>query len=130
CRSTAHSLSGMPMSDDALAPKAEPSPETTPKRRTSKAAGGDPTAPLTDGQLALLTQARTYRWKFEAYEFAYDARVRKLCSNKTVLEFLAVLVALLFLFLQYLVKEDHTAHTMLGYVGTGLSLAVILMVVW
>ena len=66
----------------------------------------------------------------EAYEFAYDAHIRSLNRRKTVLEFLAVLVAVVFLFLQYIVKEREAAHAALGYVGTALSLAVILMVIW
>jgi mobilome CxxCx(11)CxxC protein len=85
---------------------------------------------LDDQTCRLLTDARTWQWKLEAYEFAYDGRVRRLAFYKTLLEFLAVLVAILFLYLQYLVKEHDTAHAILGYVGAGASLLVILFVVW
>jgi hypothetical protein len=90
----------------------------------------EPVPALTEAEALLLTEARTAKWKLEAYEFAYDAYIRTLHGRKTLLEFLAVLVAVVFLFLQYLVKEQQAAHTVLGYIGTGLSLAVILIVVW
>jgi mobilome CxxCx(11)CxxC protein len=85
---------------------------------------------LTDADALLLTEARTARWKLESYEFAYDARIQVLNRYKTALEFLAVLVAVVFLFLQYLFKEDTDLHNLLAYVGTALSLVVILMVIW
>lgn len=84
---------------------------------------------LSDADMVVLTEARTKKWKLEAYEFAYDARVRDLYSYKTKLEFLGMLVAIVFLFLQYLAKELSGLHSFLGYVGTGLSLVVILMVI-
>jgi mobilome CxxCx(11)CxxC protein len=85
---------------------------------------------LSEEEALLLTEARTAKWTLEQYEFAYDARIRAINHNRTVLEFLGVLVALLFLFLQYVVKEQEATHAVLGYVGTGLSLAIILMGIW
>jgi mobilome CxxCx(11)CxxC protein len=87
-------------------------------------------AGMTDAEQSLLTEARTERWKLESYEFAYDCAVRSLDRKKTVLDFLGILIAIVFLFLQYLFKEVTFFHTVLTYLGTGLSLAVILMVIW
>lgn len=88
--------------------------------------------PLSQADVDLLTEARTARWRLEAVEYAYDASVRSIVSTKTVLEFLAVLVAVLFLFLQYLATRENypVAHDLLGYIGAAASLAVILMVIW
>jgi mobilome CxxCx(11)CxxC protein len=90
-----------------------------------------PMEQLTDDEVRILTQARDARWRLESYEYAYDARVRRLYAYKVVLEFLAVLIAVVFLFVQYVAKDRSTiAHDILGLIGTGLSLAVILIVIW
>lgn len=88
-------------------------------------------ATLSVDEQRLLTDARTVMWKLESYEFAYDAHVRSLNFKRTLLDFLAVLIAVVFLFLQYLVKDKNAvAHEVLGYVATGLSIAVILTAIW
>lgn len=87
--------------------------------------------PLNDEQTRVLTEARTAKWRLETYEFAYGSRIRKLRWNRIVLDFLGVAVAVVFLFLQWLVKDtDAAMHELFSYIGTGLSLVVILMAVW
>src|SRR5262245_60295146 len=86
-------------------------------------------APLSQGDVQLLTEARTAFWKLEAYEFAYDACVRSIYAKRLLLEFLGVAVAIGFLYLQYLAKGNWL-HDFIGYVGTGFSLALILLVIW
>src|SRR2546429_3009624 len=87
---------------------------------------------LSDADVQLLTAARDAQFRLEAVEFAYDANVRQLNFYKIALEFLAVLVAIVFLFLQYLATKENypRTHDVLGYVGTAFSLIVILLVIW
>ena len=85
--------------------------------------------PLADADVQLLTEARTAFWKLEAYEFAYDACIRSIYGKRMILEFLGIAVAIGFLYLQYLAGHGWL-HDVIGYVGTGCSLALILMVIW
>ena len=74
--------------------------------------------------------------ELEGFEFAYDAVVRSLRFKKLALEFLGFLVAIAFLYVQYVVKAEgrtpqaNTLHDILGYAGTGLSLLVMVGSVW
>lgn len=79
----------------------------------------------------LLTEARTAKWKLEMYEFSYNASIRSINYTKTTLDFLSISIAIIFLFLQYLVKDKNIyAHEWLGYIGTALSIIVILLAMW
>lgn len=85
---------------------------------------------LSEADALLLTEARTAKWVLEQFEFAYDARIRAITQNRVYFEFLAILVAVSFLFAQYVVKEYAIIHEVLGYIGTALSILVICMVIW
>src|SRR4051812_13843313 len=86
---------------------------------------------IPDEHVPLLTEARTKRWLIEGYEFAYEARVRRLYHNKLILEFTSVLFAFLFLYLQFIAKGNSAViHDALGVIGTGMSGAIILMGIW
>jgi hypothetical protein len=91
-----------------------------------------PAQNLSDSDVQLLTAARDAQFRLEALEFAYDSNVRRLTAYKTWLDFLAVLVAIVFLFLQYLATKENLprAHDVLGYAGTGLSFVIILLAIW
>jgi hypothetical protein len=86
---------------------------------------------LDNDEVKVLSECRDIRWHLEALEYAYDAHVRRLYFYKVLLEFLAFLVAVVFLFIQYVAKDRWPAvHDWLGIIGTALSLAVIVVVVW
>jgi hypothetical protein len=87
-------------------------------------------AELSESDIRLLTDARNRRWKLEGYEFAYDARIRRLNYYKLILEFLAFLVAFTLLFVEYLVSNSPRAHDLVSLVEKGLSIAIIVIVVW
>ena len=97
-----------------------------------KVAGdGDDPPLLSPEDTQILTEARTASWRIEQYEFAYDYTVRRLSWWQTVFEFMGVLLALLFLFLQVAVPDANIqAEYVLGLVGTGLSLGLLLLTVW
>ncbi len=86
---------------------------------------------LNEAEQLLLTEVRTAKWKLETYEFAYDANIRWLNFWKIMIDFLSILIAVVFLFLQYVFKDKNaTTHEWLGYFGTALSIAVILLAIW
>lgn len=85
---------------------------------------------MTDAEIQLLTEARTAKWKLEIYEFAYDAAVRSMNRWRLLIQYSGVAIAIVFLYLRYLSKEDTAAHGLLSNVGTGLSLVVILATIW
>jgi len=86
---------------------------------------------LSDAEIRLLTEARTASWRVEQYEHEYDMTVRALTFRQTVLDYLAVLIALIFLFLHFAVPDKNKEmQAVLGIVGTGLSLSVILATIW
>lgn len=86
---------------------------------------------LTDQETRDITLARTASWLLESSEHSYDASIRLLYSLKSLIDFSAILIAIVFLFLQYLAKDKNpTLHDTLGVVGTGLSLFVVLLTVW
>ncbi len=86
---------------------------------------------LSNEDTVLLTEARTASWRIEQYEFAYDYTVRRLSSLQTRFDFLGVLLAIVFIFLQVAVPDSKVnVEYTLGIVGTGLSLILILATIW
>ena len=86
---------------------------------------------LSDADIQILTEARTASWRLEQYEFAYDFDVRTLSWIQTVLDFLSVVVAILFIFLQVAVPDANVnLEWQVGIIGTGLLLLVILATIW
>ena len=91
---------------------------------------------LTESELKELGTTRAMQHELEGFEFAYDAVVRRIRFKKLTLEFLGFLVAIAFLYGQYVVKAEgtgtqaNTIHNVLGYVGTGISLLVMIVTVW
>jgi hypothetical protein len=88
-------------------------------------------AQLSEEDVRLLTEARTASWRLQQYEFAFDLTVRKLSFYHTLLDFGGVLVAVLFLYLQSVVPDANAKlESVLSYVGSGLSVAIILFSIW
>ncbi len=91
---------------------------------------GDPPL-LSNEDTVLLTEARTASWRIQQYEFAYDYTVRRLSSLQTLFDFLAVLLAIVFIYLQVAVPDAKVdLEKTLGIVGTGLSVVLILATIW
>lgn len=92
---------------------------------------GNPTNILTDEETRIISIRRDEKLKLEAMEFAYDSAVRSINFRKLVIEFLGVVIAIIFLFILYTLKEQFpTAHDIAGLVGTGASLIVIIFTIW
>jgi mobilome CxxCx(11)CxxC protein len=93
----------------------------------------EPTIPmLSEVEARVLGEARLLLWKYQAVEYAYDSRVRRLSFRKTLIDYLGVFVAIFFLLLQYFATKENLprAHDVLGYIGTLLSVLIILLFVW
>lgn len=86
---------------------------------------------LSEEDVQLLTEARTANWRLQQYEFAFDFTVRKLSSYQTLLDFGGVLVAVLFLYLHTVVSDSNAkTESVVAYIGSGLSVAIILFSIW
>ena len=86
---------------------------------------------LSNEDTVLLTESRTASWRIQQYEFAYDYTVRRLSSLQTLFDFLAVLLAIVFIYLQVAVPDAKIdLERTLGVIGTGLSLVLILATIW
>lgn len=86
---------------------------------------------LSDADTRLLTEARTASWKLQQYEYAYDVAVHSLAWRQTLVEFLGVVVAVIFVFMQIAVPDSKVdVEHVLGIAGTGMSLLVILATIW
>ncbi len=95
------------------------------------AVDSDNTPLLSNEDTVLLTEARTASWRIQQYEFAYDYTVRRLLSLQTLLDFLAVMLAIVFIYLQMAVPDRNVdLQQLLGLIGTGLSLLLILATIW
>jgi hypothetical protein len=86
---------------------------------------------LTDDQAKVLAEARVVKWTIEAYEFSYNSSIRSLIARKRVAEYASYALAVIFLFFQYVAKENWpTLHTILSYTGVGLGIVTVLVGIW
>lgn len=91
----------------------------------------EPPRRLTDEQARLLAEARVLEWTLEGYEFAYNASIKSLIARKRLAEYSGYALAVLFLFFQYVTKENWpTVHVVLSYAGIGLGILTVLVGVW
>ena len=106
-------------------------PETNPDAEPVVAPDANQPALLSDEDTQLLTEARTSSWRLQHHEYAYDYTVRKLSSMQTLFDFLGILLAIVFIYLQVAVPDSKVnVEYVLGLIGTGLSLILILVTVW
>ncbi len=86
---------------------------------------------LTEEEVRILSDCRDTKLRLEAMEFAYDSAVRAINFGKLMLEFLSIALAIIFLFILYILKDQFsTAHDIASIIGTGVSLIVIILVIW
>jgi hypothetical protein len=86
---------------------------------------------LTDEDVRILTKSRDVKLKLEALEFAYDSAVRALNFGKLLLEYLSIALAIIFLYILYILKDQSsTIHDVVSIIGTGISLFVIILIIW
>ena len=85
---------------------------------------------LTDDEVAILTTARTLKWRLEVYEYAYDVSGRRLYHLGVLLRFLGAAVAILFLYFRLITSADPELNKWLGHAGTGFSILLLLGTIW
>lgn len=95
---------------------------------------------LTPEEISCIEDARNFRNTLEAFEYAYDAAVRSIRKKKLVLEFLGFLVAIGLLYVLYAIKAaplpqsgiktGNIIHDYISMLGTGISLAVLIITIW
>ncbi len=89
------------------------------------------TMDLSESDIAVLTEARTVFWKIQSYEFAYDYTVRVLGYKQLLFDYTGVVIAVLFLYFQASVPDSQKIlQSVLGKVGSLLSLFVIFASIW